>query len=114
MLLSRVLVVNASQKFFHTELVRHIDPELVAQVTGSKRQLTYFLSYLARIAAFWSATDALITNLLDMHMGSVLFEQVCVARSHFFLCVSMIARWCPADGPALHRHVQQEAARKLA
>jgi len=36
----------------------------------------YSRPYLARIAAFWTATEALVTNQLNLHLGSVLFEQV--------------------------------------
>lgn len=64
------------QAFFKEELAPHFDPGALDSVTASKRQMTFFLSYMARVAAFWEASDGLSRNVFDLHQGSVLFEAV--------------------------------------
>lgn len=64
------------QSFFETELVNHFDPARIAKITQSKRQLTYFLSYLSRIAFYWDSCKLLKMNVHEAHYGSILFEHV--------------------------------------
>lgn len=64
-----------SQELFR-ELAKHFDDANMASISGSKRQMTYFLSYLSRAAEFWSTTPGLTSNVFQVHLGSVLFEQM--------------------------------------
>lgn len=76
---SRVIVHHSCyllQSFFETELVNHFDPARIAKITQSKRQLTYFLSYLSRIAFYWDSCKLLKMNVHEAHYGSILFEHV--------------------------------------
>ena len=57
-------------------LANHFPPKTFDSVLASKRQITYFLSYIARAAAFWSKCPGLIKNEVMVHQGSVFFEQV--------------------------------------
>lgn len=65
-----------SQPFFHTKLAQHIESDQLQSIIASKRQLTYFLSYMARAAAFWDSCQMLRFNVYEIHLGSVLFEQM--------------------------------------
>lgn len=66
------------QRFVSSELAKHLRPGSIEKIAGSKRQLTFFLSYMSHVAAFWSATVGLRSNETVMHLGSVLFEQLII------------------------------------
>ena len=64
------------QTFFKAELAKHFDEASMASIISSKRQLTFFLSYMARAAEFWDSNTTLKTNQFELHSGSVWFEQM--------------------------------------
>ena len=64
------------QAFFREKLAPFFDAGSFDAITSSKRQLTYFLSYMASAASFWDTAEALRTNQFNVHVGSVLFEQM--------------------------------------
>ena len=66
------------QTFFKNTLASHFPPHSFDSVLASKRQMTFFLSYVARVATFLSKYDQFTDNQKMLHMGSVYFEQVCV------------------------------------
>lgn len=64
------------QGFFERELAPFFEPGAFDSVMASKRQMTFFLSYMARAATFWDSSPGLNRNTFELHQGSVLFEQV--------------------------------------